>query len=347
MHSRPNSAAAVAVATPCWPAPVSAMTRRLAHPLGEQRLAQHVVDLVRAGVVEVLALEQDPGAAGVRGEPRHLGERAGPAGVVAQQPVELGVERGVDPWPRRRRSARPARPSSASGTKRPPKRPKWPVASGQPGAPAGAFSGLRRARRRHAVRGPRAGAAAAAGVIGWSAAWPGGSRRHQLGDRLARVFGGHQALADQHRVGARGAYAIRSCGPRTPDSAILTMRDGQPRGDALEDRPVHLQGLQVAGVDADHLGAGVHRAVGLLLGVHLDQRPSSPATRSARAGRRARSAPARRRSAARGRRRRPGPPAPGTSVTMKSLRSTGMSTAGAHGVQVSSDRRTGAPRSAR
>ena len=34
----------------------------LAHPLGEQRLAEHVVDLVRAGVVEVLALEQQPHA---------------------------------------------------------------------------------------------------------------------------------------------------------------------------------------------------------------------------------------------------------------------------------------------
>jgi hypothetical protein len=42
----------------------------LAHPLGEQRLAQHVVDLVRAGVVEVLALEQDPRAAGVLAELR-------------------------------------------------------------------------------------------------------------------------------------------------------------------------------------------------------------------------------------------------------------------------------------
>ncbi len=28
-HSSPSSAAAVAVATPCWPAPVSAITRRL------------------------------------------------------------------------------------------------------------------------------------------------------------------------------------------------------------------------------------------------------------------------------------------------------------------------------
>ena len=64
---------------------------RLAHALGEQRLAEHVVDLVRAGVVEVLALEQDPRAAGVLAEPRGLGERAGPAGVVRQQVVELGA----------------------------------------------------------------------------------------------------------------------------------------------------------------------------------------------------------------------------------------------------------------
>lgn len=64
----------------------------LAHALGEQRLAQHVVDLVRAGVVEVLALEEDPGAPGVLGEPRHLGEGAGPAGVVDHQVVELGRE---------------------------------------------------------------------------------------------------------------------------------------------------------------------------------------------------------------------------------------------------------------
>ena len=34
----------------------------LAHAHGEQRLTEHVVDLVRAGVVEVFALEEDPGA---------------------------------------------------------------------------------------------------------------------------------------------------------------------------------------------------------------------------------------------------------------------------------------------
>ena len=35
----------------------------LAHARGEQRLAERVVDLVRAGVRQVLALEEDPRAA--------------------------------------------------------------------------------------------------------------------------------------------------------------------------------------------------------------------------------------------------------------------------------------------
>jgi hypothetical protein len=37
LHSRPKRAAAVAVATPCWPAPVSAMTRVL--PMSRVRSA--------------------------------------------------------------------------------------------------------------------------------------------------------------------------------------------------------------------------------------------------------------------------------------------------------------------
>ena len=57
-HSRPNSAAAVAVATPCWPAPVSATRRGLPISHREQALAEDVVDLVGAGVGEVLTLEQ-------------------------------------------------------------------------------------------------------------------------------------------------------------------------------------------------------------------------------------------------------------------------------------------------
>ena len=58
---------------------------RLAHPLGQQRLAERVVDLVGAGVVEVLALEPDrvPGRARTgAGEV----QRRRAADVVAQQP---------------------------------------------------------------------------------------------------------------------------------------------------------------------------------------------------------------------------------------------------------------------
>lgn len=67
----------------------------LTHALGEECLAQHVVDLVRARVVQVLALEEDPGAARVLGEARDLGQGAGPARVVDHELVELGGEGGI------------------------------------------------------------------------------------------------------------------------------------------------------------------------------------------------------------------------------------------------------------
>lgn len=67
----------------------------LAHALGEQGLAEHVVDLVRAGVVEVLAFEQDAGAAAVLGEVAGLAQGAGPPGVVLEQCGELGLVLGV------------------------------------------------------------------------------------------------------------------------------------------------------------------------------------------------------------------------------------------------------------
>ncbi len=75
MHCRPKQAQAVAVATPCWPAPVSAMMRCL--PMrGEQDLAEHVVDLVRAGMVEAVALEIDLRAVEPLGQPLGEIERA-------------------------------------------------------------------------------------------------------------------------------------------------------------------------------------------------------------------------------------------------------------------------------
>jgi hypothetical protein len=115
----------VAVATPCWPAPVSAITRRLPIRSGEQRLAQHVVDLVGAGVVEVLALEQDPHPQLARRAGWHSVEPGGPAGVVVEQAVELGPEPVVGPGaPERDVELLRTHGISVSGTNRPPNSPK-------------------------------------------------------------------------------------------------------------------------------------------------------------------------------------------------------------------------------
>jgi len=53
----PEEAATVAVATPCWPAPVSAMSRRLPMARASSPGRRQLLILWRAGVVEVLALE--------------------------------------------------------------------------------------------------------------------------------------------------------------------------------------------------------------------------------------------------------------------------------------------------
>ena len=68
---------------------------RLAHALGELDLAQAVVDLVAAGVIELVALEVDFGAAEVLGQAFGEIERARPAGVVGIECVELSLEGGV------------------------------------------------------------------------------------------------------------------------------------------------------------------------------------------------------------------------------------------------------------
>ena len=64
----------------------------LAHPRGQQRLADGVVDFVRAGVVEVLALEMDLRTAELPAPARGVVERGGAADVTGQVGVQFRQE---------------------------------------------------------------------------------------------------------------------------------------------------------------------------------------------------------------------------------------------------------------
>ena len=66
-----------------------------AHAAGQNDLTQHIVDLVRAGVVQLIPLHVDLGAAQMGGQAFAEIKRAGAANVVLPQPVHLGPEGGV------------------------------------------------------------------------------------------------------------------------------------------------------------------------------------------------------------------------------------------------------------
>ena len=68
-----------------------------AHPLGQQPLAQAVVDLVGTGVVEVLAFEVDLRPAEVPGQPGRQEQRRRAAAIVGKQRLIVGLELGVLP----------------------------------------------------------------------------------------------------------------------------------------------------------------------------------------------------------------------------------------------------------
>jgi hypothetical protein len=67
----------------------------LAHAARQHDLAEHVVHLVRAGVVELLALEIDLGAAEMLGQALGEIERRGPADIMLEIAVHLSLERRV------------------------------------------------------------------------------------------------------------------------------------------------------------------------------------------------------------------------------------------------------------
>ena len=68
---------------------------RLAHADCQQALADAIVDLVRAGMEQVLALQINLCAAEVFCKPLGIVERRGAPGVVPQEPLEFRLERGI------------------------------------------------------------------------------------------------------------------------------------------------------------------------------------------------------------------------------------------------------------
>ena len=67
----------------------------LAHALGEKNLAEAIVDLVAAGVVELIALEVDFRTAKMLGQAFGEIERRRTAGVMGVEVFQLGLERRI------------------------------------------------------------------------------------------------------------------------------------------------------------------------------------------------------------------------------------------------------------
>ena len=63
-----------------------------AHPEGQHRLAERVVDFVGAGVIQILALQINLRPAGVLAEPLGVIQRRWPADVMLEQVVQFAAE---------------------------------------------------------------------------------------------------------------------------------------------------------------------------------------------------------------------------------------------------------------
>ena len=115
------------MATPCCPAPVSAITRALPIRSVSRGLAERVVDLVRAGVIEILAFEPNRRTTASLGQSTGEIERVRPPHIGRQQPVQFCDWKDVS-----RIANSYCAPSwssaemSVSGTYRPPNSPNRP-----------------------------------------------------------------------------------------------------------------------------------------------------------------------------------------------------------------------------
>ena len=211
----------------------------LAEALREQRLTERVVDLVRAGVREVLALQPDPVA--------ELVGQAAPRGVS-------GVGR-PDEVPRRATRARRGsrgRPGAATRPRR---------ARPAPGSAPPGRSAPRRCRTGRARRGAR-----------WRsscAEFPPEELPHGAGG----IVRAHQRLAHQdgRRPGLeRGVHVRRGSRRRSRARAIRSSGTRPIRASAAVD--VHLERLEVARVHPDDRRVGRERAPEVLVRMRLHER---------------------------------------------------------------------------
>jgi hypothetical protein len=68
---------------------------RLAHAFRQKRLADGIVDLVRAGVIQILSLQIDSGPAATLRQTLRKIQRAGPANVMSKQALQFVGESRV------------------------------------------------------------------------------------------------------------------------------------------------------------------------------------------------------------------------------------------------------------
>ena len=236
MQSRPKYAAAVALATPCWPAPVSAITRVL--PIRRVSSAWPSTLRILCAPVWLRSSRLSSTRQPDRGaEPLGEVERAGHAGVLAQDRVELGHERRVghrllpgDGQLVERRDQRLGHEPAAEVAEEP------------------------RARRRRTAR--RCGHASIPVI-----------------SATARAGSPSRTSASPTRTAWAPSATYRFTSSRRGDAGLghqhPVVRD--QRREPAEGVRVDLEGLQVAGVDPDQLGAQRHGPLGLGLVVHLDQ----------------------------------------------------------------------------
>src|SRR5699024_7353499 len=180
---------------------------RLAHPLGEQRLPQHIVDLVGAGVVEILTFQPHPGTTGMFGEPGRFGQQRRTARVTRQQPVELIGERRILACLLVFGRQLVQRPDQRFRHEPP------PVGAEVPPGIRLMVATLVRPHGPHRL---------GRGQAGWDPA---------VTNCVSAALGSSVVTRPPPTSTASApcpAYAIRSPGPRTPDSAILVTSIGSP-----------------------------------------------------------------------------------------------------------------------